>query len=65
MDHFSKGSSKEIISLRQKLYNLKMSKEGIIPYMMNIFAIREQLLKLGEVMSNREILTTVQNVLPK
>ena len=62
---FLKCSTKEIISLRQKLYKLRMSKEGIIPYLMKIFAIREQLLKLGEVMSNREILTMIQNVLPK
>ena len=42
-----------------------MSKEGIIPYLTEIFAIGEQLLKLGEEMSDREILTMVQNVLPK
>ena len=62
---FSKGSTKEIISLRQKLYKLRILKEGIIPYPMEIFAIRDQLLKLGEVMSDREILTMVQNSLPK
>ena len=65
MELFSKGSTKEIISLRQKLYKLRMSKEGIIPFMMEIFTIWEQLLKLGEVMSDREILTMVQNVLSK
>ena len=32
---------------------------------MEIFAIRDQLQKLGEVMSDREILTMVQNALPK
>ena len=42
-----------------------MSNEEIIPYLMEIFAIRDQLLKLGEVMSDREILTMVQNALPK
>ena len=63
---FSKGSAGEIISPRQKLYKLIMSrKEGIIPYLVDIFAIRDQLQKLGEVMSDREILTVVQNDLPK
>ena len=63
---FSKGSAGEIISLRQKLDKLSMSrKEGIIPYLMEIFAIRDQLQKLGEVMSNGEILTMIQNSLPK
>ena len=37
---FSKCSVGEIISPRQKLYKLRMSrKEGIIPYLMEIFAI--------------------------
>ena len=64
MELFSKGSTKEIISLRQKLYKLRMSKEGIIPYLMD-FAIRDKLLKLGEVMYDREILNMVHNALLK
>ena len=66
MELFSKGSAREIISLRQKLYKLRMSrKEGILPYLREIFTIRDQLQKLGEVMSNGEILTMIQNALPK
>ena len=63
---FSKGFAGEIISPRQKLYKLRMSREeGIIPYLMEIFAIQDQLQKLRELMTDGQILTMVQNVLPK
>ena len=42
-----------------------MSKEEIIPYLMEIFTVRDQLQKFGEVMSNGEILNMVQKALPK
>lgn len=54
----------EIISLRQELYKLKMSKEeGIISYFMRIFEIRDQLQDLGEVMTDREMTTIVLKAL--
>ena len=36
---FSKSSTKEIISLRQKLYKLRISKEGIIPWRFSQYEI--------------------------
>ena len=56
----------EVISLRQELYKLKMSREdGIASYIMGISKIRDQLQDLGKVMSDREMTTVVLNALLK
>ena len=44
---------------------MKISKEGIAPYFMNISEMSDQLQELGEVMSNREMKTIVLNALPE
>lgn len=63
---FSVSTAGEVISLRQELYKLKISKEdGIASYFMRISKIRDQLQQLGEVMSNREMTTVVLNALPE
>eukprot|EP00253_Pinus_taeda_P009693 PITA_09693 len=55
---------REVISLRQELYKLRISKEeGIASYFMRISEIRDQLQDLGEIMSNKEMTTIVLNVL--
>jgi len=63
---FSVSTTEEVISLRQELYKLKISKEdGIASYFMRISKIRDQLQELGEVMYDREMTTVVLNALPK
>ena len=44
---------------------MKIKKEGIAPYLMKIYEIRDQLQEFGEVMSDREIRTVVLNALTK
>ena len=44
---------------------MNMSKEGIAPYFMKIYEIRDQLQELEEVMSDREMKTVVLNALPE
>lgn len=44
---------------------MKISKEGIAPYFMNISDMRDQFQELGEVMSDREMTIVVLNALPK
>ena len=62
---FLVSTAGKIMSLRQELYKLKMSREeGITSYFMKISEIRDQLQKLREVMSDGEILTMIQNSLP-
>lgn len=61
---FSVSTTGQVISLRQELYKLKMSKEdGIASYFTRILEIRDQLQELEEVMSNREMTTMVPNAL--
>ena len=55
----------EVISLRNELYKMKISKEGIAPYFMKISDMRYQLQELGEVMSEREMTIVVLNGLPE
>jgi len=62
---FSIITTREVISLRQEFYKLKISKEGIASYFMRISEIRDQLQDLGEVMSNKEMTTIVLNALPE
>lgn len=63
---FPLSATREVISLRQGLYKLKMTKEdGIASYFMRISEIRDQLQDLGEVMSDREMTTVVLNALPE
>lgn len=62
---FSVSTTRELISLRKELYKMKISKEkGITSYIMRISEIRDQLQELGEVISNKEMTTTVLNGLP-
>ena len=44
---------------------MKITKEGIAPYFMKIYEIRDQLQELGEVMFNREMTIVVLNALPE
>ena len=44
---------------------MKITKEGIAPYLMKIYEMRNQLQELGEVMSDREMKTVVLNALPE
>jgi len=44
---------------------MKITKEGIAPYFMKIYEMRDQLQELGEVMSDIEMTTVVLNALPK
>ena len=53
-----------MISLRNELYKMKITKEGIAPYFMKISDMRDQLQELGEVMSDKEMTTVVLNALP-
>ena len=62
---FSISTAGEVISLRNDLYKMKISKEGIAPYFMKISKMRDQLQELGEVMSDREMTIVVLNALPK
>jgi len=62
---FSVTTAGEVISLRNKVYKMKISKEGIAPYFMKISEMRDQLQELGEVMFDREMTTVVLNDLPK
>ena len=66
MELFSVSIAGEVISLRQELYKMKLSKEvGIFPYFMRISEIRDQLHELGEVMSDIEMIIVVLNALPE
>ena len=61
---YSVSTAGEVISLRQKLYKLRMSKEeGITSYFMRISEIRDQLQELGEMVSDKEMTTIVLNAL--
>ena len=51
---FSVSTTREVISLRNQLYKMKITEEGIAPYFMKIFEMRNHLQELGEVMSDRE-----------
>ena len=55
----------EVISLRNELYNMKISKEGIAPYFMKISEMSDQLQELRKVIYDREMTIVVLNVLPK
>jgi len=44
---------------------MKITKEGITPYFMKIFEMRDQLQELWEIMSDKEMTTVVLNALPK
>ena len=61
---FSVSIAREVISLRQELYKLRISKEeGIASYFMKISKIRDQLQDLGEIMPDKEMTTIVLNAL--
>lgn len=63
---FSISTAGEVISLRQELYKLRISKEeGIASYFMRISKIRGQLQYLEEIMSDKEMTTVVLNALSK
>ena len=62
---FSVSTTGEVISLRNELYKMKITKEGIAPYFMKISEMRDQLQEPGEVMSDREMTTVVLNALPE
>ena len=44
---------------------MKISKEGIAPYFMKIFEMRDQLQELDEVMSDKKMTIVVLNDLPE
>ena len=48
---FSISTTKEVISLRNELYKMKITNEGIAPDFMKISEMRDQLQDLGEVMT--------------
>jgi len=61
---FSVSTTGEIISLRQELHKLKISKEEeIASYLTKISEIRNQLQDLGEIMSDKEMTIVVLNAL--
>lgn len=63
---FSTSIAGEVISLRQELYRMKVSKGGgITSYSMRVSEIRDQLQELGERMSDKEMTTIVLNALPE
>ena len=62
---FSVSTTGEVISLRNELYKMKITKEGIPPYFMKIYGMRDRLQELGEFMFDREMTTVVLNALPK
>ena len=62
---FSVSTVGEVISLRNELYKMKISKEGITPYFMKFSEMRDQLQELGEVMCDREMTIVVLNALPE
>ena len=62
---FSVTTVGEVISLRNELNKMKISKEGKAPYFMKISKMRDQLQKLGEVMSDKEMTIVVLNALPE
>jgi len=62
---FSVSTNVEVISLRNELYKMKITKERIAPYFMKISEMRDQLQELGEVMSHREMTIVVLNTLPE
>jgi len=51
--------------MRNELYKMKITNEGIAAYFMKISKMRDQLQELGEVMSHREMTTVVLNALPE
>ena len=63
---FPVSTAGEVISLRQELYKLWISKEeGIASYFMRISEIRDQLQDLGEIIFGKEMTTIVLNTLPE
>ena len=61
---FSISTAGEVISLRQELYKMKISKEkGIASYIMRVSKIMDQLQELGEIMTDKEMTTIVLEAL--
>ena len=60
VDLFSVSTTRKVISLRNELYKMNITKEGITPYM-KISKMRDQLQELGEA----EMTTVVLNCLPE
>jgi len=60
---FLVSTTREVISLKNELYKMKITKEGIAPYFIKIFEIRYQPQELEEVKSNKEMTTVVLNSL--
>ena len=59
---FSISTIGEVISLRTKLFKMKVSKEErVASYLMRVSQIRDQLQELGETMSDPEMTTCVLN----
>ena len=59
----SLSTTREVISLHNDLYKMNISKEGIVPFFMNISKMRDQLQELGEVMSDKKMTMVVLNAL--
>lgn len=60
---FAVSTTREVLSLRNELYKMKITKEGTTPYFMKISEMRDQLQKFGEVMSDREMTIVVLKAL--
>lgn len=62
---FSVSIAGEIVSLRTKLYKMKVLREqGVALYLMKVSQISDQLQELGETMSDLEMTSVVLNALP-
>lgn len=65
VEMFSISTSREVISLITKLYNINVFKdEGITSYLMMVSQIRDKLQELGEIMFDKGMTTVVLNALP-
>jgi len=65
VEFFSMRIAREFISLRIKLYKMKISREKVITlYFMKVFEIRDQLQELREGMFDQDMSAIVLNALP-
>src|SRR5690606_12660463 len=60
---FTVSTTGEELSIRNELYKMKITNDGIAPYFMKISKIRDQLQELGEFISDKE--TSHQASMPR
>ena len=69
MELFTTGevisTTEEVIFLRNELYKMKITHEGIAPYFMKISEMRDQLQELGQVMFDIKMINVVPDALPR